>query len=649
MVRSRALVVLAVVVVLSLAVPGGAAVPGTNGPIMYTTDPARLFSTAPGGGEATTVFEDTFTTMEAAAVSPDGTTLAYLEVSEDGDGHDVMTYRFGDGEPTRVTSLAGPERPSRFLPDLDWSPDGSRLVVAQPHRLSVVGLDGAAQTAIDVAADQAFGDDDQLVEVTWSAGGEIFAFGLGVAVRLDPASGARRDATIFSAATQTQTSDGVDVTPDGNRIVVPCFIAAGSGRLAMCLYDRELSLVGDIPVTGGAPSFSPDGTRIAYHRGETVFTAALDGSDEQEVVEAGAPYPGPEGEDFVIVEWTTVSAPQPTGAPLVCGGLDGDPTTTERADFTDPVAHAVAVSEARFGCAAGEDGPREAAYVVLSRDDAFADSLVGAALTGRGPLLLTGTDALPDVTRDEIGRVLDPGGTAYVLGGEAAVSGAVVSALEAEGVEVVRLAGPSRVETSVAVAEEVRRLAATRGAAPTQVALARAGGPADNPTAAWADSVSSGAWTAAEAIPTVVTDTASVHPAVAAFLDEVAPDQTVLLGGTAALSAAVEADVPNPRRIAGASRAATAQAIATELIGIPASGRVLVAVDGFRADGWLFGLPAAGLAADLGGALALVSEPMPPETSALACSPDDVDVLLAGGLAVIPATTAAALDAAPAC
>nr|MBA2578776.1 cell wall-binding repeat-containing protein [Euzebyaceae bacterium] len=116
--------------------------------------------------------------------------------------------------------------------------------------------------------------------------------------------------------------------------------------------------------------------------------------------------------------------------------LDGDPATTERLDERDVTAAAVAASQRRFA-AAGEDG-RHAAHVVVGRDDHFADSHAGTALTGDGPLLYTARTALTDATGGEIDRLLGPsGGRVYLLGGTAAIDQGVAGALAVDGRDVV--------------------------------------------------------------------------------------------------------------------------------------------------------------------------------------------------------------------
>lgn len=66
-------------------------------------------------------------------------------------------------------------------------------------------------------------------------------------------------------------------------------------------------------------------------------------------------------------------------------------------------------------------------------------------------------------------------------------------------------------------------------------------------------------------IPVLVTGSEAVHPALRAWLEREQPSRTVLLGGRAALSDQVEAEVPGPERIAGADRAATAAEVVAEL------------------------------------------------------------------------------------
>lgn len=353
---------------------------------------------------------------------------------------------------------------------------------------------------------------------------------------------------------------------------------------------------------------------------------------------AGGTYQAPDG--GFSMEVASVSADGAVTVRVITDGLDspsdGDAATTERIDGGDAAAVALAVSRDRFG-----DG--EAGYAVLSRDDDFADSLAGAALSARGPLLFTPSDRLADPVGAELRRAVTPGGTVYLLGGERALRPAVAAAIEAEGLQVRRLAGPSRVETAVAVAREVQR----RFNVPGMAVVARAGAPASSPTAGWADSVTGGSWAAAAQVPVLLTPSDTLHPAVADWLQEARVHETILLGGRSALSDAVELAVPGPRRVSGSDRAATAVAVATDLFGAPANGaRRFLIGNGYHTDGWAYGLAAAGLAADHGMPLLLTdTQTVPPATAGMTGGCQQVELVVVGGAGVVGPEAVSELDA----
>lgn len=322
-------------------------------------------------------------------------------------------------------------------------------------------------------------------------------------------------------------------------------------------------------------------------------------------------------------------APAPAAASLAPGsavaGFDGDPATTERVNEGNPTFAAVDISRLRFDAGA-------AAHVVLARADSFADSVAGSGLSGDGPLLFTASGSLTTVTAGEIDRVLDPGDTVYLLGGSAAISEAVAGTLRQRGYAVTRLAGVSRVETAVAVADEVRRLHPG-----DDVLLARASG--------WADSVAGGALAAARNTPVLVTPSDHVAAPVAAWLAKDAPSRTTLLGGTAALSPAVAGAVPNPVRLSGVDRTATAAAIAAEL---DAGATRYVVTQGLADDAWSFGFASAGLAADAGAPILLVTDEVTEATADVVrtCGPPATDIEVVGDGSVVPAALREQLDAA---
>jgi len=258
-------------------------------------------------------------------------------------------------------------------------------------------------------------------------------------------------------------------------------------------------------------------------------------------------------------------------------------------------------------------------------------------------MLLIAPDGLPSETSAELARVLPAGGRVYLLGGSEAISFLVEDQLGHLGYDVQRLAGASRVETSVAVARETLRV---NPDAP-DLLIARADAPPSNPTAAWADSVTGGGWAAWTRSPIVLTPGAGLHPAVATFISNMEPSRTVLLGGTAALSVQVEASVPNPQRMAGANRAETAAVIARDLWQHEPDH--FVVINGYQRDGWAYGLPAAGLSADAQAPLLLAEvSSVPPETIGQVSTPcgggAQVDTLLVGASPQLSVEVALLLD-----
>lgn len=309
-------------------------------------------------------------------------------------------------------------------------------------------------------------------------------------------------------------------------------------------------------------------------------------------------------------------------------GFDSDPSTDERLDAGTGTAAALQASRARFP----EGG---AQHAVLARDDDFADSLGASGLTRDGPLVYTRTAELTAEARAELVRAVRAGGKVYLLGGTEALSDAVATGVREAGFEPVRLSGPSRIETALAAASELLRL----NPQVRVVVLARAFGSATDATAGWADSVTGGAWAADRQVPLALTGSDELHPRVADWLRANDIAATVLLGGDGALSSAVEGAVPGPLRMAGATRDGTAAAIATQLWAQPAEGaRRYIVVNGYRPDGWSFGLAAAGLAADADAPVLLVAPETTPQATldlARSCGEPRVDVLALGDPSVV--------------
>lgn len=244
-----------------------------------------------------------------------------------------------------------------------------------------------------------------------------------------------------------------------------------------------------------------------------------------------------------------------------------------------------------FDRLAGEDRYATAAAIALALDgagtsallatgEAYPDALAAAYLAGArsAPVLLTGPDALPAPTASALEEL---GATSVtLLGGTGAIGAAVEDELVAAGYTVDRIAGEDRYETASLVA-----LAPGAGAVGTvgdqRVAFVASG-------AGFADAVAAGPLAAAGRLPTLLTTPDRLSPAAAAALGELDIERAVVLGGTAAVSTAAEAEIValgiEVERVAGGDRTATAAAIAdyaVEHLGFSAAAVNLARGDGF--------------------------------------------------------------------
>jgi putative cell wall-binding protein len=193
--------------------------------------------------------------------------------------------------------------------------------------------------------------------------------------------------------------------------------------------------------------------------------------------------------------------------------------------------------------------PNGADIVFIATGLAFPDALAGGPVAAQlgAPLLLVAPDSIPGPTATELAR-LDPS-QLIVLGGESAVSAAVATGLEAYG-SVIRLAGANRYATAAAISQFSFPDGADTVVVATGIGFADAlaGGPA----AAKLNGV------------VLLTQPGTLPPETLAEITRLDPDNIIVIGGTAAVSAAVEstlAGIAPTTRISGADRYATAAAI----------------------------------------------------------------------------------------
>lgn len=313
----------------------------------------------------------------------------------------------------------------------------------------------------------------------------------------------------------------------------------------------------------------------------------------------------------------------------------------------EPVAVAMSVSRWQRE----RHGDDWADVAVICRDDVHADCLAGSALIGaNGPLLFVEGGPSGRLTREvaeELTSSLTLGGRIYVLGGEQAVSPAIVTSLRSVTSDIVRLAGETRFTTATTVADEVVARRDTnppvgdRDSTTPVAVVARS----DDPV----DAVAVGAYAARFGVPVVLVTPTTLPNETAEWLAR-NRGLAVVVGGPVAVGAdvalAVEGQSGQVLRVAGENRYATSVAIAEEArlwrrqavsIGVNS----VIALPGDHPLTWTLALAVAPAAAELNGPVLFTRHGQLPESVddyirnlPLTAAPDFTSVFVgAGGFA----------------
>ena len=205
----------------------------------------------------------------------------------------------------------------------------------------------------------------------------------------------------------------------------------------------------------------------------------------------------------------------------------------------------------RYGTAveASQKGWESSDVAILARGDDYADALAGVPLAKMhdAPLLLTQSDRLTAVTQEELERL--GVSTVYVLGGTTAINDDVKSALEEMDIEVTRISGGNRAETAVAIAEELI------GDSNVDQAVVVNG-------YNFPDALSVASYAAIEGLPILITQEDTLSKATAEALTELGITETLVIGGSVAISDEVVKELPDATRISGDNRIETALEVA---------------------------------------------------------------------------------------
>ncbi len=226
--------------------------------------------------------------------------------------------------------------------------------------------------------------------------------------------------------------------------------------------------------------------------------------------------------------------------------------------------------------------------IVLASGENFPDGLGAAYLAGvaEAPVLLTARAALPASTANAIGAL---GGadeslvTVHIVGGTAAVSENVRTQLTNLGYKVNAIGGANRYETAANVAAAGNLIGGVGEFQGLRTAIVVTG-------EAFPDALAAGAFSYAgedgdNPLPIVLTTSNSLSSSADTTLTNLNIEQAVIVGGTAAVSAAVETAIEakgiDTVRVSGANRFGTAAALANLLLDESIEGGADWDIDGF--------------------------------------------------------------------
>lgn len=251
--------------------------------------------------------------------------------------------------------------------------------------------------------------------------------------------------------------------------------------------------------------------------------------------------------------------------------------------------------------------------VVMGRSDVYADSLASGVLQDESSLLLVPPQGpVPDRVLAELARLAPT--RIILLGGPNAIGTVVEDSLSGS-YQVERRAGPSRIETAIEIAQTD-----APGADTAILARAFSSAGASDETQAFADALGAGGLAAEMGWPVLLTQTETLTGSTRDYLARSNISRIHLVGGTAAISAGVEAELNQMQitteRVAGSSRAQTALEVA-KLRGANSADDVprVTLVEGQAEDAWAGGFAAAAHSALFDAPIVLTSgATVPPET-----------------------------------
>ncbi|KAF0209450.1 MAG: cell wall-binding repeat-containing protein [Actinomycetota bacterium] len=305
-------------------------------------------------------------------------------------------------------------------------------------------------------------------------------------------------------------------------------------------------------------ALQPGDALIAYNYHAVIFGGWADAERTQFYeYQMGSEVASGDGTGMHIEEYPGYSPPDRPYYPYRLNGI------TENIDYAghiEPIEgmtrYSTALAASRSAFATGSAGT-----VIVASGDNWPDALGASALAGAvgGPVLLTRPDSLPAEVSSEIARL--GAHEVIVVGGTGAVSAKVFRALDdLASVTPTRVAGGDRYSTAARVARETVRRLKLRGPYDGTVFITTGTN--------FPDALAASSLAAKSGWPILLTQSGTLSSDTSAAIAAIGASSAIILGGTAPVSASIEASLvadmgsSEVTRVAGINRYDTAFRIA---------------------------------------------------------------------------------------
>lgn len=270
---------LAGILVVVLTVPNApASFPGRDGLLVtfafdFDADADLLVTVDPKSGATTEIVRDSDDFLGDPHWSPDGELIAFTRISMGtGPSPSIVWTVSADGS---GETMIGPGNA------LDFSPNGSKILIAHKGDLAVMNVDGSHRRTILRRSELLRRGGGSLTDAAWSPTGKLIAY------NADKASGTSKRSLYLVRPNGTgkkplpSLSGGLDPewSPDGKTLFYE-----RNTKVPVKVLSLKLGAKRPVKLTNGyAPAASPTGKTLAFARVDDIFTVRLAGGEPKKL------------------------------------------------------------------------------------------------------------------------------------------------------------------------------------------------------------------------------------------------------------------------------------------------------------------------------------------------------------------------------